>query len=265
MSTETTTAEAAEDTSAVQPDTAPSQASQAPQTPSQDAPEPATTEEPKADKPEFPKMVPVTALQAERQRRQQEAARARELEARIAQYEGKTQQGDDFPDLNQFKTEQEVREALRQWADQKADAKARETLTVRQQEQRTLSLVDGFLSRTAEVAKDIPQIGQAVQVFGQMEQDFHPEVYADIVADKDGPRIAWEIVTDPDFAHKLSQATPLQAGRLIDQRLAQAQKPKAPERPQVTATTTVSGAGSAHKDPSNMTESEWYAWRSKQK
>lgn len=246
MSTETATAEVTEELSPAQQDAAQNAATQAPQTQSQDAPEPATTEEPKADKPEFPKMVPVTALQAERQRRQQEAARARELEARIAQYEGKTQQsGDDFPDL-------------------KAESKAREALTIRQQEQRTQSLVDGFLSRTAEVAKDLPQIGQAVQVFGQMEGDFHPEVYADIVADKDGPRIAWEIVTDADFADKLMRATPLQAGRLIDQRLAQAQKPKAPERPQVTATTTVSGAGSASKDPSQMSTAEYIAWREKQ-
>ena len=117
-----------------------------------------------------------------------------------------------------------------------------------------------------------PQIVEAVQMFGALELDFHPEVYRSIVAE--GPGLVWDIVTNQEVMDRLIGATPLQAGRIlasIGATSSTTSKPQAirpnqpPARQPVPITRTVSGpARVAETDPSKMTQAEYFAWREKQ-
>jgi hypothetical protein len=199
--------------------------------------------------------------------RQEQQARAA-LEQRIAELEGRNQpQGPQKPDPSQFNSREEFDRAVDQYIEQVSQSKVQQTTQTLRQQQEQEALVSGFNSRLAPLAKENPQYIAAVQVFASMEGEMNPQVFRDIVADEDGPRIAWEIATDPDFAEAVMSASPAKAGRLIERRLAQAQSSTAsqqPPKPAIPVTKTVSGAGAASKNPEEMTTAEYIAWRESQ-
>lgn len=206
--------------------------------------------------------IPYSRFQEVVGKRREAEDRAANLERQLAELQGiRAPQGPQKPDPAQFNSREEFDRAVDQYIEQVSQSKVQQTTQTLRQQQEQEALVQGFNSRLAPLAKENPQYVAAVQVFASMESEMNPQVFRDIVADEDGPRIAWEIATDPDFADAILSASPAKAGRLIERRLAQAQSSTAsqpPPKPAIPVTKTVSGAGAAEKDLSKLSGDAYY-------
>ena len=214
--------------------------------------------------------VPYTRFQQVNTKFREAEQRAAQLERQLAEIQGARQpQGPQRPDPSQFNTREEFDRAVDQYIEKVSHSKVEQTAQTYRQQQEVMELVQGFNARLATVAQTNPDYIPAVQVFASMEADMDPQVFRAIVADEDGPRIAWEIANDPEFAQKILESSPAKAGRLIERRLSQAQTSNAsqsapPPKPPIPVTKTVSGPSTASKKPEEMTTPEYIAWRESQ-
>lgn len=225
---------------------------------------PQTEEQKAAPRPRV-ESIPYPRFKQVNDKANQNLARAEAAERRIAELEGRSHSEEpQKPDPAKFNSREEFDRAVDQYIEQVSHSKVQQTTQTLRQQQEQEALVSGFNSRLAPLAKENPQYIAAVQVFASMESEMNAQVFRDIVADDDGPRIAWEMATDPDFADAVMAASPAKAGRLIERRLSQAQSSTASQqqpKPAIPLTKTVSGASAATKTPAEMTDAEWYAAR----
>lgn len=243
---------------------------------------PAGTEEaPKQEQPkrELPSAIPYSRFSAVVSEKNQAKARAAELERQLAELtrpQQAAQQADDLPDPSKYSSLEEYKAAVREYthatAQSLASRHSQQTIQAAQQQAEIQTLVGGFNAQAQALAATNPQIGDAIDIFRNLEQDIHPDVFRDIVAE--GPGLVWDIVTNQEVMDRLIGATPLQAGRIlasIGATSSTTSKPQAirpnqpPARQPVPVTRTVSGpARVAETDPSKMTQAEYFAWREKQ-
>ena len=228
---------------------------------------PQTEEQKAAPRPRV-ESIPYSRFQEVVGKRREAEERAANLERQIAELQGiRAPEGPQKPDPAKFNSREEFDRAVDQYIEQVSHSKVQQTTQTLRQQQEQEALISGFNSRLAPLAKENPQYIAAVQVFASMESEMNAQVFRDIVADDDGPRIVWEMATDPDFADAVMAASPAKAGRLIERRLSQAQSSTAsqqPPKPAIPVTKTVSGAGAASKNPEEMTTAEYIAWRESQ-
>lgn len=243
---------------------------------------PAGTEEaPKQEQPkrELPGPIPFPRFSKVVAERNHERTLRMEYEARIAELtrpQQAAQQADDLPDPSKYSSLEEYKAAVREYthatAQTLASRHSQQTIQAAQQQAEIQTLVGGFNAQAQAMAATNPQIGDAIDIFRNLEQDIHPDVFRDIVAE--GPGLVWDIVTNQEVMDRLIGATPLQAGRIlasIGATSSTTSKPQAirpnqpPARQPVPVTRTVSGpARVAETDPSKMTQAEYFAWREKQ-
>lgn len=238
-------------------------------------------EAPKQEQPkrELPSAIPYSRFSAVVSEKNQAKARAAELERQLAELtrpQQAAQQADDLPDPSKYSSLEEYKAAVREYthatAQSLASRHSQQTVQDLRQKDAIDTLVNSFNSQAEAMVATNPQIIEAVQMFGALELDFHPEVYRSIVAE--GPGLVWDIVTNQEVMDRLIGATPLQAGRIlasIGATSSTTSKPQAirpnqpPARQPVPVTRTVSGpARVAETDPSKMTQAEYFAWREKQ-
>ncbi|MEN9307751.1 MAG: hypothetical protein RL173_1683 [Fibrobacterota bacterium] len=240
-------------------------------------------EAPKQEQPkrELPSAIPYSRFSAVVSEKNQAKARAAELERQLAELT-RPQQGAQreseisVPDPRKYDSieaySQAVQEHIHATAQTLASRHSQQTIQAAQQQAEIQTLVGGFNAQAQALAATNPQIGDAIDIFRNLEQDIHPDVFRDIVAE--GPGLVWDIVTNQEVMDRLIGATPLQAGRILasigatssTQSKPQAIRPnQPPARQPVPVTRTVSGpARVAETDPSKMTQAEYFAWREKQ-
>lgn len=243
---------------------------------------PAGTEEaPKQEQPkrELPSAIPYSRFSAVVSEKNQAKARAAELERQLAELtrpQQAAQQADDLPDPSKYSSLEEYKAAVREYthatAQSLASRHSQQTIQAAQQQAEIQTLVGGFNAQAQAMAATNPQIGDAIDIFRNLEQDIHPDVFRDIVAE--GPGLVWDIVTNQEVMDRLIGATPLQAGRIlasIGATSSTTSKPQAirpnqpPARQPVPVTRTVSGpARVAESDPAKMTDAQYEAWRQTQ-
>lgn len=223
-------------------------------------------QEGEGDKPKAPRMVPVTALQQERQRRQQESAARRELEAELAQYRSAAPQQQkpqepQRPKASEFRTEEEYLDAVERYADERATRKvapvARETveeiLHGREQETHAKAVLGTFQQRITEAEATIPDIVERVQ---DLEADplirhVDHSIRMALLASDAAPQLIQALTDDPRKLEALTGDPVRAAFALARIEASLAQKPYAasapnpaapPPGPAVKPTARVSGA-----------------------
>jgi hypothetical protein len=126
-------------------------------------------------------------------------------------------------------------------------------------EQARNRVIETFDSRFAELAKENKAVTDALPVFAQMQGD-NPAIWWGVVQHPEGAKIAVEMANDLAFADDVLSSSPLRAGQIIAERLAEL-KSRAPKTTPGT-TTTVGGSGKSHATLSDsMSEEEWYKAR----
>lgn len=256
----------------------------------QDNPNPdGTQHEGEGDKPKAPRMVPVTALQQERQRRQQEAAQRRELEAELAQYRSAAPQQQkpqepQRPKASDFRTEEEYLDAVERYADERATRKvapvARETveeiLQGREQETHAKAVLGTFQQRISEAEATIPDIVERVQdleadpLIRHVDQSIRMALLASDVA----PQLIQALTDDPRRLEALTGDPVRAAFALARLEASLSQKPYAasapnpaapPPGPAVKTTARVSGSAPQTKSlawiAANGSQAEYEAAR----
>lgn len=139
---------------------------------------------------------------------------------------------------------------------------AREELTREQQSQTKMERVASHQEREAEFAKDLPDYFEIAH--------YAPinETMADVIMESEnGPAIAYYLGKNPRVAASIARLSPLQMAREIG-RIEATKLAEKPKPPQVSsapppAPKLSAGDSKVEKDPKEMTDKEFDAWRKK--
>ncbi|MFZ3193540.1 MAG: hypothetical protein WA154_10090 [Moraxellaceae bacterium] len=204
----------------------------------------------------------------ERAKRADAERKAQELEQELAKYQ--KPKTDAMPQIGDFQTYAEYEAALRDKVRNDAIAEYQTEQSQQQQAQSVRKAVDGFAAREQAAATELPDYfdvaNKALPIIEEYGLD--QEVYLELISGEHGALVSYELCSDVDALEdflKLSKSAQLRKLGALEAKVA-ANPPKskaakvsnapAPLKP-------VSANAPTRRDPSKMSDAEWFASRKK--
>lgn len=229
-------------------------------------------EKPQQEEPPVPKGVQKRIDRAVRQKYEAEA-RAKMLEERLSALEQRQFQSqqkpvdNSEPKLENFDNFDAYVAAKAEWI---AERKIEQTLTEREKRQMAereaaehRKTAEGWTRRMAEATAEMPDFEE---VLASSDVPMTPAMQQAIMESDIGPKVAYHLALHPDEAIQIANMSPIRAAAALG---------RIEERLAARPTKGVSGApepikpvggtrATAQKDPANMTDAEFAAWRRSQ-
>lgn len=194
------------------------------------------------------------------QQRYEREARIRELEAKLAEQERKSQAAQPEPDPSQFDTWEKYLDAKVEY---EAGKKIREIEQQRAIQQKQMERLAGFNERAASIRQANPDFDVVLQSAAVGVSD---TVMETILESDDGPSLAYYLAKNPTELYKLNAMNErqqvLELGRISARLSAKPELRKVTQAPPPPP--KVQGAGSGQKDLANMSDKEYAEFRKRQ-
>lgn len=170
------------------------------------------------------------------------------------------------PTLEEYNFDQgQWAQAMTEYAVRQAESRVEARFQQQSQRQYQHTVEQQFEQRSQEYAKANPDYDQAVSDLGRAVQ-FHPAVVDAIGQSERGPEVVHYLAQHLDEADRISRMPPhiatVQLGRIEAQLSTPKAKPvtNAPNPPPILG----GGKATVAKNPDDMSQAEWLAWRQKQ-
>jgi hypothetical protein len=162
------------------------------------------------------------------------------------------------PTLDQFETTQEYEDKLFEWYEQKKEV----TSAGRKREAELSSAYRTYEERADKARAEFEDFDEAVS-----QTPYTETMKVALWKNEHGPELAYHIATHPKDGERIRNLAPdeqlIELGRLETKLLLAKQTKKVSEAPKPISPVGMGGGGK-QKDPSEMSDDEWFKWNEKQ-